>query len=197
MAYSVGDTMIIVRGGTALTEEWANTWCVNNPSAPVQDVVDLFHQFYDDLMTAAANRYSVRTTASQVRVRSLFTNSDIPATWSLLTGTGGDSDLPSECAIRVSIGAIPNRHGGPFLPAPNISVLTTDGLVDAGTRLALIALLQTLVDDLFAMDVTLRLNSPGDAVLHLATSVRVGQVFDAIRSRRADLAENYSAVTMP
>jgi hypothetical protein len=191
--------MIIVRGSTGATEEWSNTWCVINPgdTAAWQDVLDVFHDFYAALFTGAGLIYNGSASASQARYINLPGGFDRPVTWDSLVGGGLDDALPSEVALRVSVRAPNNRHGGPFLPAPGRSVLSSTGLLGGGASSDIVAALQDLVDGLDALGCALGLNSPGDEELHEVVGVKLGQVFDAIRSRRQDLAEAYVAVTLP
>lgn len=197
MAYGAGDWMLIVRGATGTTEEWSNTWCTIANPVDVQAMVGALHDFYDNTIGDASNRWSTTTTAAQIRVVDLFTGDDEVVNWPNIAGPGGDDSLPSECAIRVSISAADNRHGGPYLPAPNLSVLDANGLVNATSQDFIRDALTTLLADWDALDVQLGLNSPGDLSVRPATAVRVGRVFDAMRSRRSDLVENYLLATLP
>lgn len=197
MAYATGDTRIIIRGSTGGSEEWSNTWTVFLGTGTVQQALDSFHDFYSTLFGISNDLYSETTTAAQARVIDLESNVEVPGTWLFVDGGFVDESLPTECALRVSLTDATGTRGGPFLPAPVVGTCSDTGLFDTGFQTTVIDALTALWQSLFDDDIVLSLDHTTDEVTEVVTSIRVGQVFDVMRSRRRDLVENYATATPP
>lgn len=199
MAYAVGDYLITIRGTMADAEEFANTWAVKDVGDDVgsQDILDVFHVFYETLATGATPVWNDATFITQARVVNLFDGLDQAVTWDSIQGNSDVFLLPTECALRVSIAVGGHRRGGPFLPPFRRESLTKDGRVGTGYQAAVVSALQDLVDSAEIAGWKLGLHSPTDLAVYNAGAVKVGRVFDVIRKRRNELPEAYSSVVMP
>lgn len=198
MAYTSENDIVIVRGGLPSGEVWANTWSliVDPDTVDYVAVKDAFHALYDEMATGVAPIFGEEWSATSYTRRHPSTGFVETPAWSLIEGANANDHLPTECAIRVSINDAEGGRGGPFLAGFTVDTVTADGLFKGAYQNVIHDALQALVTDLADANAAVGLNHPTSETITLAAQARVGQVFDVIRRRRSDIAENYVSVAL-
>lgn len=114
-------------------------------------------------------------------------------------GVSAAGSTPNQCAIVVSkqTGFAGSRNRGRmYLPPPAVDALTTAGRIDAialvGLSNGLTAWKNSLIGDGF----TPVLVSPSQNANVVITTLRIGNVVDTMRSRRNDLVESYTNISV-
>ena len=116
--------------------------------------------------------------------------------WDLVSGDAESNPLPTECALRISLSAAGNRHGGPFISGFGAGFQDADGQFTSSEAVIFRNQVNALITDLAAVDFELRLDSPTDELTLPLTGARIGRTFDVIRKRRNKIAEEYLPVTL-
>jgi hypothetical protein len=195
MPYDLNDLAVTVTGTLFGGEVWSNSWAFKStaPSPDPQDAVDILHEFYTFLYTNLP-AISNECAAVDADARILSTPADVTVSWESVTGGGGFNLIPTECALRLSMTGVDGAKGGPFLAGFGTAGIGDGGVISSGYKAEVTSALTAMAADLVASDWTLGLRRPTVTEVEEVVSVRVGQVFDAIRRRRNDLPENYTAV---
>lgn len=193
MAYDNGDFRIRVDGVVA-TEQWANTWTVHrtDPGAAIQDAVDAFHAFYEDIATLA---WSAECSARAAHWKQLNTAAHGDGAWTTVVGALAQKMLPPEVAVRVSLSDDLGARGGPFLAGFTVGSLDDDGHFQNAADV--VTAVSDLATALAADDWQIVIDRPTLVGVSVATLVRVGEVYDVIRKRRNELPENYASAVLP
>jgi hypothetical protein len=194
MAYTDDDFQVRVEGTLGASESFANTWTFQrtDPGADVDNLTGPLHDFYDFLATSY---WTDRVTATNASWRALDGSSSGDGTWALITGSAAGVLIPTECALRVTIRSFDNRLGGPFLAGFRSADLSEEGTFDTSVTSDIADALVTMIGDLETGDWRVALDKPSSPErTDLASSLRVGGVFDVIRRRRNQLPEQYQLV---
>lgn len=194
MAFTDDDWRVVVRGNLANGEVWANTWGIRDlVDADPQDVADAFHNTYAGWAGVWANT----TTADQITIVKLGTNTEQIVSWTTITGEDDTNPaLPNECAIRLSLTGDGGVRGGPFLAGFSTVVLNDSGNVDGTIRTNLMGAVEALRDELALVDAVLGIIRPTAEDVVTVQTARIGRVIDAIRRRRNDITEDYLSLDM-
>lgn len=193
MAFTTDDWRLQIRGDLPGGEIWVNTWCVQatDPGSEIQDAADVFHAFY---VALEANFHNTLWTHVGCTAKNLSSGAIFDLDWVGGSGNDGDDSLPNQDGIRISLSALPQRRGGPFLPGWDLGALTSTGMLNNTAVTALVAALEDVRDDLATANFALAIESPTDLVTSAVTMARVGNRFDVIRKRANSQAESYTAV---
>lgn len=194
MAYVAGDFLVEVRGTTTGGEIWSNTWGFTGvtTSTEEQDVVTALHSFYNDMAAVCSNEW----TAQVATGRNLFANTSDDYDFEEIVGTLTGNNLPSQCAIRVSLTAEGNVQGGPFLTGFTVAALDASGLIASGTSSVIVTEVDELNTLVLAAGGFLAIHRPTVLSMSTVTKARVGQRFDIIRKRANDILEAYTVVSL-
>lgn len=194
MAYTSNEFLVVIDGALPSGEVWSNTWCVLDTvgGQDRQQAVDHFHQAYAGFNDTLSNDW----TALNCTTVELSTGLGTVRDWETVTGQLTDENLPTECAIRISLTDLAGHNGGPFMAGWTAASLTVNGLLSSTAQTNLTGNLEGLNDLLQGDDFTLRINRPTVESTVPALRGRVGVVFDVIRRRRSAIPENYSSVSL-
>jgi hypothetical protein len=194
MPYTANEYLIVVTGRLQGPEVWSNTWAVLDVGAatPTSSAVAQVRGFYNDIIGEFSNEWH----ADAASVKQLSTGISSPATWETFAGSDAGDDLPSECAIRVSLDDQQGHRGGPFLGGFTTNALASDGRVAAATVTVIAGALDALASGLVSNGYQLRINRPTVSQTVVALRGRVGTVYDVIRKRRNNIAESYTSVDL-
>lgn len=190
MPYTTNDHEVQVRGTFDNGESWVNVWAfeMQDPGADKADLATALHAFYAEVYLL---HISSHTKAVGATVKNLVTDVVTEATWATITGDDLADLLPTQCAVRLSLKALPNINGGPFLAGWSVNATDSDGLLNTSDQTGIQSALATLDDALIAADWRIGIKRPTVTDVALATQGRIGQRFDVIRKRANDLAEGY------
>lgn len=130
-----------------------------------------------------------------------------------IRGGSSSSMLPPQCAVVVTLDAIPpegilepfpqRARGRFYLPAPATSVMDNAGLLGPASLNAFLDWAQAFINDLQGMEITdpppglpghhvdVVIASSVDATARQVNSLRIGRAVDTQRRRRGDLLEQY------
>lgn len=194
MAYTAFDFQVVVTGHLVGGETWTNTWTFDTMGGlgNRQDAADALNQFYTDLK----GYWTTLQGADSAAFVDLSDGFSIPATWTPVIGTAGSSALPQEVASRLSLDDGQGHRGGPFLPPPTTAGLASTGLMTTTYQDAIADAAVALNANALADDIDLRLDRPSVPSTVPVFRIRVGIVFDVIRSRRNALSESYDIRTV-
>lgn len=195
MAYSANEWAVIVEGTLAGSEVFANRWTILDAvgGSDLDDARDAFHDLYASWAgVCSAGQFAVNT----ITFRNLSTGAVVTPSWTQIIGQAADDPLPSQNALKVSLSAIPNRHGGPFMAGAGSTCLDGAGFIQTTDATGFRNALNALFSDLVAAGWNLRLDSPSDNVTRAIVSARLGRQFDTIRARRNQQPENFLTVTV-
>jgi len=193
MAYDTDMYAIRIDGTLPGGETFSNTWTVDGTAGTpdVQDAIDDLHDFYTDLAAAA---WTAQVSAVSAHWRKLNGTTHGDGSWTPITGANAGPNLPTECALRVSLTGIDGSRGGPFLAGFRAGDLDTNGTSAIASDIKdLVVALNTA---LTGHDFQLSIDKPTSSSVVAAAQVRVGEVFDVIRRRRNDLPENYATASL-
>lgn len=194
VAYSAGDTLIVVRGNLGTSEQFTNTWAVRrtDPGADIADVGTALHTLYAAIAVNGQSSFCETVGASW---RDLQAAEVGDFTWASIDGDDLDDLLPTECAIRVSLTASDRTRGGCFLAGMSVNSVENDGRFLASFAANIVDAVDTFRASLVSADWDLGIHSPTTETVKQAASARIGLVFDVIRRRRDNLAEAFVGVT--
>lgn len=114
-------------------------------------------------------------------------------------GVDSTGTTPNQCAIVVSkqTGFAGSRNRGRmFLPPPGIGSLTSAGRLDAAALAGLVAGITAWKNSLIGDGFTPCLVSRSQNANVVITTLRIGNVIDTVRSRRNNLVEAYSNISV-
>lgn len=138
------------------------------------------------------------TDVTVAEILSLSTGALAAATTQALAApvAGSGSPLPAQVALGVSFTAGTRPNGTPlrgrcYLPPLEASAVSVGGRIDAGIVTDVAECFATYFERLDALGVTVGVWSRTLAVVQPVTEVRVGNVWDTIRSRRNAIPETY------
>lgn len=175
--------------GAAIRDSWLQVWQAGQIG---------LDQHYN------ASTIYLETTVAQVldpMVPDLSAAQHVPFT-PVLPGLGIQETLPQQNAIAVSLTAGLRPNGTPFrgrfyLPAPQITVLIGDGLLDPNVQSNILTQIQGHFTRLAAAGhVPSVWSRTVEDLVQAVTQVRVGNKIDTIRRRRNALPETYVAAAI-
>lgn len=194
MAYAVGDFLVNIQGVITGGEVWSNTWAFSlaEGGTEKQGCVDALHGFYNDLAAICSDAWKAQVATGV----DLFLGQSADYAFEEVVGAQIESDLPTQCAIRVSLSDGTGVRGGPFLTGFTTGELAGSGGLVVSTAQILIAdELEQLAAEVALADAALGIHRPTTETVVAAVSGRVGQRFDVIRKRANDILEQYATVT--
>lgn len=194
MAYTNEEYLVTVSGRIPSGEIWSNTWAILriDTGVAVQTGVNQIRGFYNDLIARLSNDWH----ADAAHVRNLGTGVSFDATWESFAGTLTSDNLPTECAIRVSLNDLAGHNGGPFIAGSTIANVNPDGTIASSVTAVFIGAIDALASALLANGFQLRLNRPSVSQTVAPLQAKVGVVFDVIRKRRNAINESYVTASL-
>lgn len=194
MAYTDEEYLVTVNGRIADGEIWANVWCIlrTDDTKAVQVGVNQIRGFYNDLIASLSNDWH----ADSAHVRNLGTGVSFAASWETFAGEAGADNLPTECALRLSLSDLAGHNGGPYLSGFTVANLEGAGKAAIGTQTAIVGAVDALASGLLANGFQLRLNRPSVSQTVAPLQAKVGRTYDVIRKRRNQSDESYSTVSL-
>jgi hypothetical protein len=113
-----------------------------------------------------------------------------------LSGSTGGNSLPSQTALVVSLTGGTRPNGAPmkgrfYLPPPHAGTLTTDGTLATAHQAKVAAGVMRFINTLNSAGHKVSIWSRTYGTVNPVTSIRVGNKFDTVRSRRNKLPETY------
>lgn len=190
MPYADTEWAVIISGELPAGEVWANRWTIaeTDVGADLLAAAGAFHAVYASWAGVCDSDWK----ANNISFRNLVNGGVVQPAWVQIVGEEGDSSpLPTECALRVSLSAMPNRKGGPYFCGVSTDHVDNSGQMAAVSLVGFVSALEALFDDLVAADFALRLDSPSDTETKEISACRVGRTFDVIRRRRNQIPESY------
>ena len=194
MPYVDTEWAVLVEGRLAGGEVFSNRWTVaeTDVGADIVDALTAFHTMYVGWAGLMFQGWRVDT----IEARNLVTSVTESFPFDSIEGDGGEFALPTECAIRVSLSAAGNRHGGPFISGWDTTNIDSESQLEATEAANFRNNVNALIVALAAADFELRLDSPTDTETKAITQGRVGRTFDVIRKRRNAIPEQYLNITL-
>lgn len=197
MAYTVEQFQVIASGTAPGGEVWYNSWCVLDPttSGDVDEIQSAFAAFYADI---AALAVSDQWTYNFLRCKNLGTEVvyDLAVNPALAGSDTTNDPLPNQLAVRVSLKALPNINGGPFLTGFTTAAVGDSGELANGTLLDIVQAVDDLSTNLTGNQFAIGIQRPSALTCVEAESARVGAKFDVIRKRANERLENYEIVSL-
>lgn len=189
MAYTANEFLVVIEGTLQSSEVWSNTWAVLDTvgGQSRQDAVDSFHQMYVDLKADLSNDWNALTATT----RELLGNTSTPRAFEDIVGVRTGDNLPTECAVRISLNDQNGHNGGPFIGGFTVNVINSDGTLASTQQTNFSGAVQNLVANLDADQFSLRINRPSVSTTVQALQVKTGKTFDVIRRRRNAVLESY------